>query len=57
MSEAESHSEECRESNGHQYFGIKSYLHNFYENVRNSDLDDFDEDRYEEGRRTSSKAS
>lgn len=45
MSEAESHREECRESNGHKYFGIKSYLHNFYDNVRNSDLDDFDEDR------------
>lgn len=33
--------------NGHKYFGIKSYLHKFYENAtcNASDLEDFEDDR------------
>lgn len=36
--------------NGHKYFGIKSYLHKFYENAtcNASDLEDFEDDRYVE---------
>lgn len=40
-------SAEATSFNGHKYFGIKSYLHKFYENAtcNASDLEDFEDDR------------
>ena len=37
-------SEDYRELDGRKYFGIKSYLHNFYENVALRNPGDLDED-------------